>query len=275
VSRLDAEGSLYYHAILFIVGCILFVSLKNIWFSDYEQSPLFTDEQVQALQILFVILLVWVAVISFRGYFVKTPEYATRGMFSLILVSLGLFIILLNLLWDPINENDIEIGGFGAVTIAMSSILVFIGMMVYIHVKYTEDRQQKWFIEAVKDSINRMEVTEYHPPARSYGSSRRSGRRRGGKRRMAKPKKQAVEKRAYREPKVEPVKSPMLQPQTTPVQSRPSTQLPAGSTWTPSPTTPNIIKCPQCTMPLKVPDIPTRPLSIRCPHCGSIGVVNE
>ncbi|UCH90196.1 MAG: hypothetical protein JSV49_06040 [Thermoplasmata archaeon] len=154
----------------------------------------------------------------------------------------------------------------GALSISVSAILIVVGMFVYIHVKYTEDRQQEWFIKAVKDTMERIEVSEYRPSARAYGRRRRASRRAA----------RETEKREYKEPEAVPEKSPMPRPATTPVQSSPSAAPGAGAqaAWTPSPTTPNIIKCPKCSMPLKIPDIAKRPLSIRCPHCSSIGVIN-
>jgi hypothetical protein len=277
VGRLDAEGSLYYHAVLFFVALILFVSLKNIDFTDYESSPFLTETQVQFLWYLLIILLFWVAIITIRGFAIKTPDYATRGMFSIVIVTLGLFVILLNLLWDPFNDADTEIGGFGAVSIAVSALLVAVGMIVYTFVKFSEDRQQKWFIEAVKDSLERVEVGEFGS-GRRYGSRRRGTARRSSGRRGRGRRAKARAKSEYVEPIEEPVETPMPQPRTTPVQSSPSVQRGAGAAGgaqggTTPMASPNIIKCPQCTVPLKIPDVPTRPLSIRCPHCGSIATI--
>jgi hypothetical protein len=261
VARLDAEGSLYYHAIFLMVGLILFVALKNFNFADYRDSPFLTLDQVQVLQILYVILVIWIAIISFRGFVIKTPEYATRGMLALVSVSLGLFIILFNFMWDPINNQDVDIGGLGSLSISLSGILIAMGMVVYIHIKFTEDRQQEWFIKAVKDTIERIEVSEYKP------ASRRAGRR---GRKARKREASASEKMDFEEPKGQPETTPMPQPTTTPVQSTPS--MPSGAQTVPM-LPPKIFKCPSCTKALKVPDVAQRPISIRCPHCGSIAKI--
>ena len=249
MARLDAEGNLYYHAILIFVFMLLFVALKNIDFVEYRNSPNLTDTQILLLQILYVFILVWIGIITFRGYLIKTPEYATRGVFSLIIVSLGLFIILFNFLWDPLNNTDYAIGGLGTVSMAISGLLITAGMVVYIHIKFTEDRQQKWFIEAVKDTMERMEVSEL--PSKRRGYAGRRSRRKASKR----------AKQEFKEPSGAPEETPIPQPSTTPTQASPSVK-------------PGIIKCPNCTVPLKIPDVDRRPLSIRCPHCGSISTIN-
>jgi hypothetical protein len=278
VGRLDNEGSLYYHSILFLVFLILFVSLKNFDFTDFRNSPILTDTQVLVLQILYIFLLVQIAIISFRGYFIKTPEYATRGLFSLVIVSLGVFIILFNFLWDPVNEIDTAIGGLGTLSIAISSLIIAAGMVVYIFIKFIDDRQQQWFVEAVKDSIENMGGSVTSSSARR----RRAGRFRADRRKArGQMEVTPIEKEEYTEPISEPEETPMLPPKTTPVQSAPSAPSSAASGaggagaggWTQAPGQ-SIIKCPQCTMPLKIPDVPTRPLSIRCPHCGSISTIH-
>ena len=266
MGRLDTEGSLHYHVILFLVFLFIFITLKNIDFSDFRDSPLMTDTQVLFVEVLFVVMVFLVTLISFRGYLIKTPEYATRGLFALLIVSLGLFVIFFNLLWDPlINTQDFAIGGLGTVSMAISAILIGAGMVVYITIKFSEDRQQQWFVEAVKDTMHRMEVSEHRPFARRQAApARRSVR--------VNPQPKPV----YNQSLPSPQETPMLPPGTEPTQQAPSAAPPTGAqVQAPTPVSPKIIKCPQCAVPLKVPDVPQRPLNIRCPHCGAIGTVND
>lgn len=269
MNRLDTEGALHYHGILFLVFAIIFISLKNLNFTDYKSSPYFSETQVLFLQVVFIALFFWILLISLRGFSIKTPEYATRGALSLVLVALGLFTIFLNFIWDDwINGTETTIGGLGAVSIAVSSMIIAAGMVVYIFIKFSENRQRQWFIDAVKDTMERIEVAEYRPRARRY---RTAGISAGG-RRLKVAKK--VKSREFRE--ITPVKSPMPQPETQPIQSAPSLPSPrAAPIPAPVPQTQKVIKCPGCSVPLKIPDVPTRPLSIRCPHCGSIGTIYE
>jgi hypothetical protein len=270
VGRLDPEGSLHYHVILFLIFLFLFITLKNVDFSDFRASPILTDMQVLFVELLFIVLVFLVTLISFRGYLIKTPDYATRGLFALVIVSLGLFVIAFNLLWDPVvmNGQDFEIGGLGTVSMAISAILIASGMVVYISIKFSEDRQQQWFVEAVKDTMHRMEVSEHRPYNRMQAARARSKVR-------ARPQPKPV----YNEPLPAPSNTPMLPPSTEPTQQAPSVQHPASpqaaAAPVPQPVSPKIIKCPQCAVPLKVPDVPQRPLNIRCPHCGAIGTVND
>jgi len=267
VARLDNEGSLHYHVLIFFTFLFIFVTLKNLDFGDFRDSPSLTETQITFIQILYVILIFLVTLVGFRGYLIKTPEYATRGMFALVIATLGMFIILFNLLWDPlVNNQDYEIGGLGTVSMAISSIMIASGMVVYISIKFTEDRQQKWFIQAVKDEIERVEVSEY--PSRARAPPRVA-------RRQARAQKQV-----YTQQLPQPSNSPMLPPSTTPTQQAPSiSPQPSSQVGTPTPGagtgSPKIIKCPQCTVPLKVPNVPQRPLNIRCPHCGAIGTVYD
>lgn len=272
--RFDAEGSFHYHLILFLVFLFLFITLKNVNFQDLWDSPLLTQNQYNFSWVIFAIMVIEVVVASLRGYRIKTPEHMTLGTFALVLVSLGIFIIFFNLIWDPVVHSvDHEIGGMGTVSMALSSLLVAGGMVIYINIKFTEEREQKWFIEAVKDTLNRMEVAEYRPMAQRASRSRP---------RRGKKVKAAEAGADYSGLSSELRETPMDMPQTVPTQTQPSVQRGAaqagfagGAQVAPLPQSPKIIKCPGCSVPLKVPDVPTRPLNIRCPHCGSIGTVHD
>ena len=264
MGRLSREGSIYYHAILFTVFVFLFVTLKNIILPDFLDSPNLTDNQFTASILVFIFMFGVVLATSAMGYRVKTPEHMTLAMFSLVIVSLGLFIIFFNLIWDVvIHSQDPAIGGLGATSMAVSSLLVFVGLVIYINIKFTEEKEQKWFIDAMKETIHRLDAPDY----RSYGQKRTARRGRSSRKADARVQYSANQH-------AEEV-TPMDEPQTMPTQAAPSVRRDLPQQPMPQiPQAPNIIKCPGCSVPLKIPDVPTRPLNIRCPHCSAIATVH-
>lgn len=237
MAKMNRQGVIFFHIILILFGLILFITLKNFNFDDYRNSTPLTDLQVQLIYILFIGGIALIIASLMYGYFNKAPEWATRGAVALIFIVLGIAIVGGALFHDQFLNQEEEIGGLESLLMALGAVIVIAGSFSYNSIKFMDDKQERMFIRAVREEIERVRAT----PA-----PRRQRRTRA----TPYPKSQPPEQWMMAEA------APPSIPETTEV----------------SPST--LVKCVRCKRMLKLTS-DKRPITIKCPYCEAIGVIKD
>jgi hypothetical protein len=238
MAKMNRQGLVFFHFILLIFGLIIFIILKNFNFDDYRDSVPLTDLQIRLIYILFVGGIALLIGSLMFGYFNKKPEWATRGAIALIFIVLGVAIVGGALLHDQLLNQDEELGGLESLLMCLGSIIVIAGSFTYNSIKFVDDKQERMFIRAVREEIERVRAI---PP-------RRQRRARASKR---------VAVASYPEPEEDQWVMAEAVPPTA------STSQPATH-----------VKCVRCKRMLKLTS-DKRPITIKCPYCEAIGVIKD
>jgi DNA-directed RNA polymerase subunit RPC12/RpoP len=228
--------------IVFTFGAIIFIVLKNFDFEDYRNSPILSDTQIIFLYLLFIISLIIIFLYLARGYSIKTPQWSTRGAVALIFVFLGLAFIFEAFLHDQIMDQPEELGGLESLMILFGSLIIIAGSFSYTAIKFTDDRQDRLFIRAIREELQK---------ARSVAEAQRRQRR-------------------VRRPSPDPATTRMT-PITIPEPSEKTIMAEAVSD---SGSEKTLVKCVRCKRMLKLSS-DKRPITIKCPYCEAIGVIKE
>jgi DNA-directed RNA polymerase subunit RPC12/RpoP len=229
--------------VVFTFGAIIFIVLKNFNFEDYRNSPILSDTQMVFLYLLFVIGLIIIFLYLARGYSIKTPQWSTRGAAALIFVFLGLAFIIEALLHDQIMDQTEELGGLECLMILFGSLIIIAGSFSYTAIKFTDDRQDRLFIRAIREELEN---------ARRISTAQRRQRR----------------TRAAVPPP--PPSTAKMKPLTV----SESEKLVMAETSSDSDAEKTLVKCVRCKRMLKLSS-DKRPITIKCPYCEAIGVIKE
>ena len=278
MGRLSTAGSTYFHFMVICFGLIIFAILKNFTFEDYRESPLLSDTQVTFIWIFFVLGFLVAVVFLLRGYKYKTPKYYTRVGVGVFIVLFFMFIIFAILFRDYYLMKDKGIGPEEMLAILFSSVLTIIGSYTYLALKYPDDREMKYFKEAVKEEIRRRRDEEQYMS--SWRASQRRWKREEGltvtplksRKQPKSSRKSSKADRAGRRAGVTVPKgaSAMTAASTS---STPRTPLAQQAQMMPANDI-TVFNCAKCGRPLKISSA-ERPVTIKCPYCEAIGVIKE
>ncbi len=240
MAKMNRQGLIFFHFILIIFGLIIFIILKNFNFDDYRDSAPLTDLQIRLIYILFVGGIALLIASLMLGYFYKAPQWATRGAIALIFIVLGVAIVGGALLHDRLLNQDEEIEGLESLLISLGSVIVIAGSFSYNSIKFVDDKQDRMFIRAVREEIERA---------------------------------RAIPPRRQRRPRA--IKNVAAAPYPEPTQSEQwimAEAVPPPTTSTTQPAT--HVKCVRCKRMLKLTS-DKRPITIKCPYCEAIGVIKD
>ena len=246
MGKYNPEGVFYLHLTIITFGLIVFTVLKNFSFEDYEVSPDLTTTQVNFIYLFFFIGIIGVLLFLVRGYTIKTPRFYTRAGVALVFMVVGLILMASMLFHDQLLGSDQKIGPLEMLGILFGSFLTVVGTLVYVSIKFPDEKMMKYFKQAVREEIRKRRVEERRIDAWNV-HQRRMAREKQKLAKQVKSKKKS--KKAMPKPKVHEV------------EMEPADEL-------------TIVNCAKCARQLKV-STPERPVTIKCPYCEAIGVIKE
>jgi len=247
MGKFSPEGVFYLHLSIITFGLIIFTVLKNFNFEDYMSSPILSTTQVNFINLFLIIGIIGIVLFLVRGYFIKTPYFYTRAGIALVFIVIGLVLIVGMLYHDRLLGNSQEIGPREMLGLLFGSFIIIMGSLVYVSIKFPDEKIMKYFKQAVKEEIRRRGAEE-----RKWWFQQRKVKQFQNKQLKTKAKQVKAQK------KKKPKKSA---PKVHQVEMIPADEL-------------TVVNCAKCQRSLKI-STPERPVTIKCPYCEAIGVIKE
>jgi len=147
------HGIIYLHLISIFLLFLSFLAVKDINFSDLTVAPSIGSIQGTAMFALFAGVCMVVIIMFFHGILIKEPKLGFIGILSLFILYTALFVLIGIGLFPYVFDQSTTQHSFRMILIPITSLFIMLGSILFITLKFYDDRERRWFILAVRQEM--------------------------------------------------------------------------------------------------------------------------
>lgn len=153
MTRLRLHGIIYLHLLGLFLMLLSFLAIKDINYSDLSQAPSIGGLQGTAMFGLFAGVCFVVFIMFFHGILIKNPKLGFVGTLSLFILYTALFGLVVIAFYPYIFDQSSVQHSYRMILIPVASLFVMLGSILFITLKFSDERERRWFVLAVRQEM--------------------------------------------------------------------------------------------------------------------------
>jgi len=154
MARINRPGLVFLHLIALLLGLLSILALKDMNFSNLSVAPDISTTQGLVMIILFLSACLIIALMYVLGLPRKQPKLGFLGAVSLFVVySAILFLIVVGIYPKLTEDLTGTQQSYRMISVVIASGFILLGSMMFLLIKFPDDRERRWFMLAVRQEI--------------------------------------------------------------------------------------------------------------------------